>query len=176
MFPRAFVVSAGLGLVSVLAGCFPSPSDPTSDPENVDLLVTAAVTSVVAVVVVEVTAPDIETPLAFNLDVVDGTASGTITVPAGSDRTITVTASDLEIRMKAGKIYSVQFHEQDVIGADGIQFESEVVLVTPQEFTGAGFTLHIDTDDIPVYQLSGHISGRRVAQVGFMYLADVVYQ
>lgn len=94
MFPRAFVLSAGLGLVSVLAGCFTSPSDPTNDPENVDLLVTAAVTSVVAVVVVEVTAPDIETPLAFNLDVVDGTASGTITVPAGSDRTITVTASD----------------------------------------------------------------------------------
>ena len=85
MFPRAFVVSAGLGLVSVLAGCFTSPTDPTKDPENVDLLVTAAVTSVVAVVVVEVTAPDIETPLAFNLDVVDGTASGTITVPAGPD-------------------------------------------------------------------------------------------
>ncbi len=82
----------------------------------------------------------------------------------------------LEIKMKAGKIYSVQFHEQDVIGADGIQFESEVVLVTPQEFTGAGFTLHIDTDNIPVYQLSGHTSGRRVALVGFMYLGDVVYQ
>lgn len=94
MFARAFVVSAGLVLVSVLAGCFHSPSDPTNDPENVDLLVTAAVTSVVAVVVVEVTGPDIETPLAFNLDVEDGTASGTITVPAGSNRTITVTASD----------------------------------------------------------------------------------
>ena len=82
----------------------------------------------------------------------------------------------LEIRMKAGKIYSVQFHEQDKIGADGIQFESEVVLVTPQEFTGAGFTLHIDTDNIKVYQLSGHTSGRRVAQVGVMYLGDVEYQ
>lgn len=44
--------------------------------------------------VVEVTASDIETPLAFNLTVAEGTASGTITVPAGSDRTITVTASD----------------------------------------------------------------------------------
>ena len=94
MFARAFVVSAGLGLLSVLAGCSTSPDAPTDDPENVDLMVTAAVTSVVTVVVVEVTAPDIVTPLAFNLTVDNGTASGTITVPAGSDRTITVTASD----------------------------------------------------------------------------------
>ena len=54
MFTRALVVSASLGLVSVLAGCSTSPSD----PDNVDLMVTAAVTSVVTVVVVEVTVFD----------------------------------------------------------------------------------------------------------------------
>jgi Tol biopolymer transport system component len=46
------------------------------------------------VLVVEVTAADIATPIAQNFDVVDGAASGTITVPAGSDRTITARTYD----------------------------------------------------------------------------------
>jgi len=37
----------------------------------------------VAMVVVEVTAPDIATPLVFNIPIVSGVASGTITIPAG---------------------------------------------------------------------------------------------
>ena len=124
-------------------------------------------------------------PLITTCDVVSGGDKPSLSWPrhdmcANITVAPSVTLTDdpyLAIKMKAGKIYSVQFHEQDVIGGIGIQFESEVVvLVTPQEFTGAGFTLHIDTDNIPVYQLSGHTSGRRVAQVGLMYLGDVVYQ
>jgi glucose/arabinose dehydrogenase len=48
----------------------------------------------VVTVVIEVTAADITTPLAFNIPVVSGVANGTITVPAGSNRTITMTAFD----------------------------------------------------------------------------------
>jgi Bacterial Ig-like domain (group 2) len=48
----------------------------------------------VATVVVEVTAPDIATPLDFNLTVVNHIASGTITVPAGSNRTFSMRAFD----------------------------------------------------------------------------------
>jgi glucose/arabinose dehydrogenase len=48
----------------------------------------------VATVVVEVTAPDIATPLVFNIPVANGVATGTITVPAGSNRTITMRAFD----------------------------------------------------------------------------------
>jgi len=124
-------------------------------------------------------------PLITTCDVVSGGDKPSLLWPrhdgcANIELNTGVTLTDdpyLGIKIRAGKIYSVQFHEQDVIGGIGIQFESEVVvLVTPQEFTGAGFTLHIDTDNIPVYQLSGHTSGRRVAQVGLMYLGDVVYQ
>jgi alpha-amylase len=50
--------------------------------------------TLVAVVVVQVTAPDIATPLVFNIPITTGVASGTITVPAGSSRTITLRAYD----------------------------------------------------------------------------------
>lgn len=44
--------------------------------------------------VIEVTAADIPQALVFNLDVVNGTASGSVTIPAGANRTITVRAFD----------------------------------------------------------------------------------
>jgi hypothetical protein len=48
----------------------------------------------VATVVVEVTAPDLPTPLVFNIPIAAGVASGSITVPAGSNRTIALRAYD----------------------------------------------------------------------------------
>src|SRR5207247_8898164 len=48
----------------------------------------------VATVVVEGTAADIATALVFNLPSVDRVASGTITVPAGANRTFTMRACD----------------------------------------------------------------------------------
>jgi uncharacterized protein YjdB len=44
--------------------------------------------------VVEVTAPDIAPPLVYNLQAQNGTASGTIKMPPGQQRTITVRAYD----------------------------------------------------------------------------------
>lgn len=44
--------------------------------------------------VVEVTAADLDTPLVFNLQLVGGTASDTLSIPAGSDRLITVRGYD----------------------------------------------------------------------------------
>jgi hypothetical protein len=48
----------------------------------------------VATVVVVVTAPDITNPLVFNIPVANGVAAGTVTLPAGSARTITMHAYD----------------------------------------------------------------------------------
>jgi len=50
--------------------------------------------TLIAVVVVQVTAPDITTPLVFNIPITAGVASGTITIPAGSSRMITLRAYD----------------------------------------------------------------------------------
>ena len=50
--------------------------------------------TLVAVVVVQVTAPDISTPLLFDIPISNGLASGAITIPAGSNRTVTMRAYD----------------------------------------------------------------------------------
>jgi hypothetical protein len=71
------------------------------EPAGVDgaaratLFIRAALTGTsVAMVVVEVTAPDIATPLVFNIPTVNGVAAGTITVLTGSNRTIMLRAYD----------------------------------------------------------------------------------
>src|SRR2546427_7686841 len=70
------------------------PTDPPAQGQA-HLAVTANVMgTAVATVVVEVTAPDITTPLVFNIVVADGVASGTITIPAGTARRITIRAFD----------------------------------------------------------------------------------
>ena len=48
----------------------------------------------ISTLVVQVTAADISTPLAFNIEAVNGVATGTIKVPPGSARTFTVRAFD----------------------------------------------------------------------------------
>ena len=77
----------------LLASCNPSTEPPAHGQAHLAVTANVAGTAV-ATVVVEVTAPDIPTPLVFNFVVADGFASGTITIPAGSNRTITIRAYD----------------------------------------------------------------------------------
>jgi glucose/arabinose dehydrogenase len=70
---------------------------PLPDHRAVTLLVranfaSAAVT--VATITVQVTAPDMTTPLLFNIPIVNGVATGTVTISAGANRTITMRAFD----------------------------------------------------------------------------------
>ncbi len=90
---RASLPAVLLALLAVGA-CV--PRDVTEPPlDRVTLLVRADVTAAqVASLVVEVTAPDITTLLVFNIPITNGVASGTITLPAGSNRTITMHAFD----------------------------------------------------------------------------------
>jgi len=84
--------SFGLAAVSLLVACAGSV-DPGQGHGT--LIVRADVsTSAVATLVAEVTAPDIPTALVFNIPIVAGVASGTITIPAGSSRTVTLRAYD----------------------------------------------------------------------------------
>jgi len=89
---RSFAMAAFSSLL-VLVSC--SPGTAPGDRVDAKLIVTANVSgTAVATVVVEVTAPDLATPMVFNIPVVAGVASGTITIPAGSNRTITIRAFD----------------------------------------------------------------------------------
>ncbi len=55
--------------------------EPTSSQVSLAVRVDVSAFSAISQVVVVVTAPDIEIPLAFNLTIIDGIASGSITVP-----------------------------------------------------------------------------------------------
>ncbi|HEU5262511.1 MAG TPA: PQQ-dependent sugar dehydrogenase [Gemmatimonadales bacterium] len=82
--------------VVALGGCLSRDvTEPPGSGRAITLFVRADVSaSGVAIVAVEVTAPDITTPLVFNIPIANGIASGTITVPTGSSRTITMRAFD----------------------------------------------------------------------------------
>ncbi len=86
---------AALALVLASGSCI--SGEPTGSPSarEATLLVRADLSaSVIATIVVEVTAPDIPTALAFNIPIINRVATGTITLPAGSGRTITMRAYD----------------------------------------------------------------------------------
>ncbi|HWP36231.1 MAG TPA: Ig-like domain-containing protein [Gemmatimonadales bacterium] len=76
-----------------LAGC--APEGPSAPAREATLFVRADVSATLAVtLVLEVTAPDLATPLVFNIPVVNGVAAATVKVAAGSDRTFTLRAYD----------------------------------------------------------------------------------
>jgi len=81
-----------VGLLTVLASCGQNTVGPVGDAT---LVINANLTgTMVATVVADVTAPDIPTMLVFNIPIVNGIATRAITVPAGSNRTVTLRAYD----------------------------------------------------------------------------------
>jgi Bacterial Ig-like domain (group 2) len=82
----------GLVAVSLLLACGGSV-DPGRGQGTLTVRADVS-TSAVATLVAEITASDIPTPLIFNIPISGGVAAGTITIPAGSDRTVTLRAYD----------------------------------------------------------------------------------
>jgi hypothetical protein len=81
------------------AACSDAPTGGVVTEKGPDAKVGFAVNlagSSVNVLVVEVTASDITTPLAFNIPVNNGTATGNLSVPPGNARTISVRAYDAQ--------------------------------------------------------------------------------
>lgn len=82
---------------AVLAAAAACSGDATGLPPGTEasLQISANVSATtINTLVVEVTAPDLANPLVFNLQVQNGTASGTLKMPPGNSRTITVKAFD----------------------------------------------------------------------------------
>lgn len=86
---------AGAGLLGLaLIACADTP---VLAPEQASarLLLEADVSRTrISGLAVEITAPDLAIPLVFNLAIAEGVASGMLTVPVGSDRTLTVRGFD----------------------------------------------------------------------------------
>ncbi|HEX6037009.1 Ig-like domain-containing protein [Longimicrobium sp.] len=82
-------------LVLLLGACTDGVTNAGGDGETSAIRVTANTSGTpIATLVVQVTAADITTPLAFNLVSSNGVATGTIKVPPGAARTFTVQAFD----------------------------------------------------------------------------------
>jgi Big-like domain-containing protein len=133
--PRRNAALAALLPLLVLAACVPGdvtrpPGGQASLIVHVDVAATA-----VATVVVEVSAPDIPTPLVFNIPITGGVASGTITIPAGSNRTIAIRAFD----------------------ATGVETHSgsTTISVQPGINTGISITLAPLTGELPIVATLG---------------------
>jgi len=82
-------IAGGL-LLGGLASC-DGPTDPIGSEDLVTLAVQASTSGseMVKVIAIEVTGAGIPVPIIVNLEVVNGSASGTVTVPPGTDRTFT---------------------------------------------------------------------------------------
>jgi Bacterial Ig-like domain (group 2) len=87
---------AGLLAIAAIPACQGGTEPPQPPPPNFGRLIVSAnvAGTPIATVVVEVTASDITNPLVFNLTLANGRAEGTITMPAGSARKITIRAYD----------------------------------------------------------------------------------
>lgn len=84
-----------MALAIAAAGCDQPLAVKSSSGQTATIpLLANTVGTPIALLVATVTAPDIPTPLIFNLDVVNGVASGTLTLPTGSDRLVTLQAFD----------------------------------------------------------------------------------
>lgn len=94
---RRLLIRIALVYLALIGGCFqhesPTEADITSEYALFRLVADLSNTNISAIVV-EVTATDIPAALVFNLEVENSVGRGTISVPAGSDRTITVHAFD----------------------------------------------------------------------------------
>ncbi len=95
--PRSLLRLLPLLLAGVLsAACGDAPTDPPAGETATLGFSLNNLPGQMALMVVEVTAPDIPHPLVYDINVMDGTASGRIDVPAGLARTIDVRAYDLQ--------------------------------------------------------------------------------
>lgn len=78
-----------------LFACSSDSTAPHIQPSDISLTVQATVSgTAVAAMTLEVIVPGITNPIIQNLSISNGVASGTVAVPAGSDRTFTVRAFD----------------------------------------------------------------------------------
>lgn len=83
-----------MAAVVLLGACSDGITDPAAGTGSAIRVTANTSGTPIATLVVQVTAADISTPLAFNLQSVNGVATGTIKVPPGTARTFTVRAFD----------------------------------------------------------------------------------
>jgi hypothetical protein len=84
---------------------------------------------------------------------------------------------EMSVSKKKDRLVSLQFFIQDDIGAEGIMYQTDKVAIDPPAATDkCGFLVHVHADNVPVWQLSGHLGGPPVAMVGTVSIGDIWYR
>ena len=105
-----------------------------------------------------------------------GTNGGCLTITT-SDGTRLVDDIGFTLGVKSVASTRVQFWGQDAAGPGGIGYESDPMPIDPFALVSpSGFIVHVHARDVPVFRLSGHLSMKRVAQVGTVDVGDMVYR
>ena len=108
----------------------------------------------------------------------EGSTNGCAQVTTTEEVKLTNDAHLIVATKKGSTKFTIQFQIQDVGGFTSIQYRTDrFVIDRPEygEFTGADFTLHVDTT-VVIYQLKGHTGGPKVKPVGTIHIADIVYR
>ena len=108
----------------------------------------------------------------------EGSTNGCAQVTTTENVKLTNDAHLIVATKKGSTKFTIQFQIQDVGGFTSIQYRTDrFVIDRPEygEFTGADFTLHVDTT-VVIYQLKGHTGGPKVKPVGTIHIADIVYR
>lgn len=131
-------VGVVLACLAALTSCTQSVDAPPSGGQATLQLTADLSGMTVATLVVEVSAPDIPTTLVFNIPITNGVASGTITVPAGSDRTFTLRAFD----------------------AHGVEIQIGSAMVSIQAGANPAISIVLSplTGDVPIHATLGSLS------------------
>lgn len=93
------LLCAAAALAVGLVGCDGAPTDPAGEdgaPVALNIQTSTTENEMISVIAVEVTGAGIPVPIIANFDVVDGVARGTLSVPAGQDRTFTGRGFDMQ--------------------------------------------------------------------------------
>ena len=91
---RVVLFSLALTLVVVACSDQMTPAQPDTEPQLAMVPVSVAAAPAISTLTITVSASDIPSDLVFNVTMTNGEATDTITVPAGSGRTITVRGYD----------------------------------------------------------------------------------
>ena len=106
----------------------------------------------------------------------EGTNAGCLSITT-SDGTRLMDDLSLPLGVKSGAATRIALYGRDAAGPEGILHNSDWAPVNPAASLSAqGFTLHVHATNLPVWRLSGHLSSKRVAQVGTVDIGDLVYR
>jgi hypothetical protein len=167
----AVAVAVALQLPGCVGDVTP-PRPPLRDQATLRV-VTSTLPAFVNTLVVEVSASDITPPLIFNIAASGGTASGTIAMPAGSARTVTIKAYDAgaiethrgskTIDVQPGANPSVSIALMPIAGTQPIDVRLESLIITVTPATGS---LRVDQTITGMLQASVATTGGTPVPVG----------